>query len=245
MITEASGSIDMVGSAEWRADGTRAQLELSVVDLSVTSEAGNVEQMNAELAIGSDGIIAIESASWKFAGGTLTTMGTIDALAPKQELTILVEKLDLAKLITLVNLEGLSGSGTLDGKLPIVRKGDEIEIRTAELHSVGAGDVIRYHPEAGVANIGVADNQFAMALSVLENFHYERIEIEIDGSPSGEATIQIHLEGANPDYENGRAVAFNLSVEAALADILRAQAFFYRIPDLLEERVRALAGRNK
>jgi hypothetical protein len=245
VITEASGSIAMVGSAKWRADATRAHLEVRVADLSVTSKMGNVDRMNAEIAIGNDGIIAIKSASWKFAGGTLSTAGAIDSLASKQDLTILVEGVDLASLATMVNLEGLSGSGTLRGEFPIFRDGNEIEIRKAKLHSVGTGDVIQYRPEASVASIGAADSQFAMTLSVLENFHYERIEIEIDGSPSGDGAVQIHLEGANPDYENGRAVAFNLSVDAELSDLLRAQTFFYRIPDLLEEQVRALAERNR
>jgi len=245
LITETSGSITMVGSADWRAHEWRGQLEVGLVDLSVTSEAGNIDGMNAKFAIGSDGIIAIESASWKFAGGTLTTAGTIDPLAPIKELTVRAKGLDLATLITLVNLEGLSGSGTLDGEIPIVRDGDETEIRQAKLHSVGEGDVIRYRPEASVASLGVADDQFAMALAVLENFHYEQIGVEIDGNPSGDAAVQIHLEGANPDHENGRAVAFNLSVDAALSDLLETQMYFYRIPDLIEERVRAHAARNK
>ena len=223
----------------------RARFEVSVVDLSVSSEMGNIERVNAKFAIGSDWVIAIESASWEFAGGTLTTKGTVDRLAPKQELTVLAKGLDLAKLISLVNLEGLSGTGTLDGKLPIVREADAIKIRKAELHSVGKGGVIRYRPEASVASLGVADDQFATALAVLENFHYERIGIAIDGDPSGEAAVQIRLEGSNPDYENGRAVEFNMPVEAPFSELFRTQIYFFRIPELLEERVRARAVKNQ
>jgi hypothetical protein len=245
VITEASGSLSIAGLADWRPDETRAQFKVTTSDLSVASEMGSVEKLNAVIEIGSDGIVTIESASWEFAGGTLTTAGTIDTLASEQELTVLVKEIDLAALVTMVNLDGLSGSGTLSGELPIFREGDEVEIRKAKIRSVGQGDVIRYRPEASVASVGVADSQFAMALSVLENFQYEQIEIEIDGAPSGQGTIQIHLKGSNPDYQNGHAVAFNLSVEAALSEILRTQTIFYEIPDLIEERIRALAERHQ
>ncbi len=244
-ITEASGSIGMVGSADWREDGLRARFDISVVDLSVTSEAGSFERMNANFSIGNDWVIAIESASWEFAGGTLTTAGTIDPQAPKPELTVLAKGLDLATLLTFVNLEGLSGSGTLDGEIPIIRKGGETRIRKAQFHSVGTGDVIRYRPEASVASVGVTDSQFAMVLAVLENFHYERIDIELDGDPLGKAAVEIHLKGSNPDYKDGHPVELNLPVEAPFSSLLRIQALFYKIPELLEERVRARIGRKK
>lgn len=189
------------------------------------------------------GIVAIESASWKFAGGELTTVGEIDPRSENWETSLLVKGVDLAKLIELVNLDGLSGSGTLEGEFPIARVGDEIEIRNAVLRSSGEAGVIRYRPDPGTADIAAADDQFATTLSVLENFHYERIEIEINGSALGEVAVQIHLAGVNPDYQEGHPVDFKLSVAARLADLLRDEVRIYRIPAEIEERLRAFAIR--
>ena len=133
-----------------------------------------------------------------------------------------------------MNLEGLSGSGKLEGELPIVLGEGEIEIRNAALHSSGKAGVIRYRPDSGTSNIAAADGQFATALDVLENFHYERLEIEINGPASGEVAIQIHLAGVKPDYKDGYPVDFNLSVDSRLSDLLRTGIRIYRLPEEIE-----------
>jgi hypothetical protein len=190
------------------------------------------------------GVIAIESASWKFAGGELTTAGEIDPRAAIQKTSLLVKGVDLTQLFELVNLEGLSGSGTLEGELPIALVGDEIEIRNAALHSSGKVGVIRYRPDSGTSNIAGADDQFATTLKVLENFHYERLEIEINGSATGTVVIQIHLAGINPDYQDGHPVEFNLSVDSRLSDLLRTGMRIYQMPKKIEEQLRAFAEKT-
>ena len=239
LVTEASGSIGMDGFASVGPDGVQARFAFDVVDLSVTSERGSVERMNAKFTVGTDGIIEIESASVKLAGGTLTTAGTFNYRAPNQELSVLVKDLDLAKFVTWVNLEGLSGSGTLDGEVPIVLNGDDTEFRNAELHAVGRGDVIQYRPEPSVASLGEADEEFATVLEVLENFHYERIGIGIDGKLLGSAAVQLHLKGVNPDYEDGHPVELNIPVEAPFSGIFKTKKYIFWISDQILKRLRA------
>ena len=190
------------------------------------------------------GAITIESTSWKFAGGELTTVGEIDPRSERQETSLLVKGVDLAKLIELVNLQGLRASGTLEGEIPIALVEGEIEIRNAVLRSSSKAGVIRYRAEPGTANIAAANHPFATVLAVLENFHYERLEIEINGRALGAVEVQIHLAGANPDYQDGHPVEFNLSVDARLSDLLRTGMRIYRIPGEIEERLKAFAGRT-
>ena len=187
------------------------------------------------------GIVSIESTSWKFAGGELTTAGEIDPRSENWETSLLVKGVNLTQLIELVNLEGLSGSGTLGGELPIALVGEEIEIRNAVLRSSGEAGVIRYRPDSGMSNVAAADPQFSTTLTVLENFHYERLEIEINGSATGAVVVQIQLAGFNPDYQDGHPIEFNLSLDARLSDLLRTEMRIYRMPDKIEERLRAFA----
>jgi hypothetical protein len=187
------------------------------------------------------GVVAIKEASWKFAGGEFVTSGEIDPRSKNQKTSLLVKGVDLTELLELVNLEGLSGSGTLEGELPIALVGDEIEIRNAVLHSGGEAGVIQYRADPGATNIAAADPQFATTLTVLENFHYERIEIEINGSATQTVVIQIHLAGSNPDYQGGHPVEFNLSVDARLSDLLRTGMRVYQMPKKVEDRLRAFA----
>jgi hypothetical protein len=275
LLTEASGSIEMKGSAEWDADGMRGTAEVAVTDINATSKFATVEHLNAIIELNetgetlldqivsvgrldfglelTDGLIhyqlkpggalTIESASWKFAGGELTTAGKIDTQSETPEASLLVKGVDLTRLFELVNLEGLSGSGTLEGELPIALVGDEIMIRNAVLRSGDEAGVIRYQPGPGTSNIAAADDQFATALTVLENFHYEELKIEIDGSATGAIVIQIHFAGINPDYQDGYPVEFNLSVDARLSDLLRTGMRIYQMPEKIEERLRAFTER--
>ncbi len=135
------------------------------------------------------------------------------------------------------------GPGRWKASFPIALVGDEIEIRNAVLRSSGEAGVIRYQPDPGTSSIAAADHQFATALTILEDFHYERLEIEIDGSATGAVVIKIHFAGVNPDYQDGHPVEFNLSVDARLSDLLRTGMRIYRMPEKIEERLRAFAER--
>jgi hypothetical protein len=190
------------------------------------------------------GVVTIESASWKFAGGELTTADKIYPQSETPEATLLVKGVDLTQLFELVNLEGLSGSGTLGGELPIALVGNEIKIRNAVLRSSGEAGVIRYRPDSGMSNIADSDPFLGTTLTVLENFHYERLEIEIDGSATGAVVTQIHLAGANPDYRDGHPVELNLSVDARLSDLLRTGMRIYQMPKKIEEQLRAFAEKE-
>jgi len=191
------------------------------------------------------GVVAIESASWKLAGGELTTAGEIDLQADERELTLAARGLDLTKLFELVNLKGLDGSGRLEGELPIALVGNDLEIRNAVLRSTDEGGVIRFHSKPGVANIAAADDRFATTLEVLENFHYEKLALQIDGPATGEVAIKIHLVGSNPDYRNGHPIDFNLAVDSRLSDLLRTGIRIYRIPEEIEKRLAAFAERER
>jgi hypothetical protein len=277
LLTETSGSVDLLGSIGWNADGMHGKAEVGVRDISATAALATFAHMNGVIELDATGatlpnqtlwidrvnfgleltdgliqirmesleITAIESASWKFAGGELTTAGEFDPRSENWETSLLIKDVDLAQLLELVDLKGLSGSGTLDGELPIVFAGNEIEIRGAALRSSGEAGFIRFRPDAGTARIAAADEQFATTLSVLENFHYDQIVLEINGPALGEVEIRIRLVGRNPDHEDGYPVDFTLSVKSRLSDLFLSEMRVYQIPLEIEERLRAFAERAR
>ena len=277
LLTEASGSVDLVGSIGWNADGMHGKAEVGIKDISATAAWATFTHMNGVIELDATGatlpnqtlsidrvnfgleltdgliqirmksleITTIESASWKFAGGELTTVGEFDPRSENWETSLLIKDVDLAQLLELVDLKGLSGSGTLEGELPIVFAGNEIEIRSAVLGSSGEAGVIRFRPDAGTARIAAADEQFATTLSVLENFHYDRIVLEINGPALGEVEIRIRLVGRNPDHEDGYPVDFTLSVKSRLSDLLQSEMRVYQIPLEIEKRLKAYAERAR
>jgi hypothetical protein len=183
-----------------------------------------------------DGVVAIERAEWQTLGGRVHTAGRLDPNAPSQALVLEAEALDLAQLLALVALEGLSGEGVLDGRLPIVRTRDAIEIHDGLIRA-RPGGTLRYRPGPGVAGLARSGQGFDLLLGAFENLRYETLEVELDGDANGLMKISLRVRGVNPDFQDGRPFHYNLNVESRLADLLRQGAAVYKIPQTIEERL--------
>jgi len=183
-----------------------------------------------------DGVIAIEKAEWQTLGGRVRTAGSLDPKATHQALVLVAEDLDLAQVLALVDLEGLSGEGRLDGRLPIERSAEAIEIRGG---AIGArpGARLRYQPAPGVASLKQAGPGFDLLLGAFEDLHVETLAVELDGDANGTMKVVLHVVGVNPEFQDGRPIHYNLSVESRLADLLRKGAAVYKIPQEIEERL--------
>ena len=94
-----------------------------------------------------------------------------------QALVLEAENLDLAQLLALIDLEGLSGEGQLDGKLPIDRSAEAIMIRGGVLRA-RPGARIRYRPPAGVESLKKSGPGFELLLGAFENLTVETLELD-------------------------------------------------------------------
>jgi hypothetical protein len=189
-----------------------------------------------------DGTIDLERAEWEFAGGRIHTAGRLDPTAEEQEIVLQVENLDLAQLLALVPLDGLSGEGRIGGRLPLVRRGDILEIRQGRLRGDAAGGRLRYAAAGGIANLAPSQQGFVVMLSAFEDLRWESLELGMNGDTQGIVEIALHVRGRNPDYQSGRPIEFNLNVESRLADLLRDEAASYRIPEEIESRLGKIAA---
>jgi hypothetical protein len=184
-----------------------------------------------------DGLLDLQEAEWHWAGGLVRTAGLFDLRADSQEAVLEVESVDLAELLALVDLEGLEGTGTLEGAIPIVRSGEIIEIREGELRGAAPGGRIRYRPPPGASALSDQGYGIEQLLGALDDFHYDVLEIDVDGDTRGEVLVRVQLGGFNPNYQRGRRVEFNLNVEAPLADLVRAGLVAYRVPEVILKRL--------
>ena len=131
----------------------------------------------------------------------------------QQALPIQISGLDLAQVLALVKVEGLSGSGQLDGALPFVYQADGIAIRAGEMVSRAPG-VLKYAPATVVG-----DNP---GLQALRDFHYQQMRVSIDYQPNGNYQIRLKLDGHNPSFYNGYPIAFTLNLNGELPGLFRA-----------------------
>lgn len=119
----------------------------------------------------------------------------------------------LERLLAVLDIGGLAGSGVLDASLPLVREGSGLEVRDGSLSARGAGR-IRYRPDIPASNIG---------LQALQNFHYNSLEGRVNyASGSGDYTISLELEGNNPDLYGGHPVHLNLTIDGSMPALFRS-----------------------
>ena len=122
------------------------------------------------------------------------------------------EGLDLARLLAAIDLKGLSGSGRLSGRLPLAWSKAGVEVRGGRLSATGPG-LLRYQPPTQVA-----DNP---GLQALRNFHYSRLDLEIDYMANGDYRLWLKLDGHNPDLYGGHPIAFKLDLNGSLPGLFR------------------------
>jgi len=222
----------------WPPRTPRGQLiSMARVDFGLELASGLVR-----FALRRDGAIDVEQAEWRFAGGTVRTSGRFEPFAPKHELVMTVADVDLAELLALVNLEGLGGTGRLEGRLPLTLEAGRLHISQAELHATEAGGWVRYRPRGrAVDALGAAGSALDDFLLALRDFRYDRLSLRVDGDAQQEVKVAISLAGANPQHRDGQPYAFNLNLEGRLADLVRQGAAAYRVPAEIERRLEGLS----
>lgn len=207
-------------------------ISIALIDVGLELTDGLIE-----FQLRPDGLIQLERAEWQWAGGAVRTAGLLDPMADSQQLVLEVVGVDLAKLLALVNLGGLEGSGRLGGRVPISRSGETLEIRGGELAGAPEGGRIRYRPSGGAEAMAEQRHGLEQLLGALEDFHYDSLRLSVAGDTRGAVDVAVHLGGFNPNFERGRRVELNLNVEARLADLLRAGLAAYRVPEVIQKRL--------
>jgi len=185
-----------------------------------------------------DGTLRIEQVALHWAGGTVRAGPAM--LAPgagEHALTLEAEGMDLGQVLALAGVEGLEGTGTLAGQIPLALSGQEVRFVKGRLASVGEG-YIRYDPAHPPAFLDPgAGEGMALLRQALQDFHYSELSVTIDGVAGREMTVGLRLNGANPGFQDGRPVALNLNLSGALEAVLRDSLRSYRIPDAVRERI--------
>ena len=124
-----------------------------------------------------------------------------------------VDQVDLAELFKLINVDGIGGTGRLDGNIPLRLAGKRIRISNGTLAASGPG-VLRLSSGKVPEAIGQAGESAKLVLDALGDFRYETLVLELNQADSGSGTILIKLQGHNPAVLDGRPFNFNIKFES-------------------------------
>ena len=217
-------------------------VSLAKVDLGLPLRDGLVE-----FTLRRDGSVAVALATLHIADGELRAQDVVlDLDAKETKVTLQARGLDLTELLANVDLPGFEGTGQVDGEIPLTLRASSLFVTGGLLHGAERGGTIRYTPSEETRALGASrPHDLGIALEAFSDFHYEILEARLDGELQGEMKIGLHVRGANPGFQDGRPVELNLNLEARLADLVRDAAGAYRVPDVIEQRLRAFSEGDK
>jgi len=143
--------------------------------------------------------IAIESARWPFAGGTLDLQPTILDFSREttKYLTFRVEGLDAARFIQQMEFSNIAATGTFDGVVPM--QFDEQgsgRIIDGRLTARQEGGTLSYVGELTDRDLGAYG---ILAFNALKSLRYSRFDLTLNGALDGEFITRINLDGIARD----------------------------------------------
>jgi len=206
--------------------------------ITATVEAGGLPAMQAELAfqILPKPALRVDAIGVDLLGGRISTSPfVVDPARPVVETRIELRQVDLGEFFKLVGVDGLGGSGRLDGTIPLTLHPGVVDIRDGHLAASGPG-VIRLDGGVLPPQITDAGESMILVLQALTDFHYDSLTIDVDGRATGQGTVVLKLTGNNPNLLDGRPFHINIRfesnfdrlVEIALRSMEAAQALLRR-----------------
>ena len=170
-----------------------------------------------------------------FGGMVHTEPFSLDTSLTDKIVTVHVDSLDLAEVLTMQDFESIDVTGRIDAELPVTLGDGGIRVDAGRLTGLAPGGVIRYRQGAPApqSNGGAMD----IAMQALSNFEYDTLSSEVSYTEGGDLILKMRLTGRNPDLEGNRPIVLNLGVENNIPQMLRSLQASRNVRDILERRV--------
>ncbi|GLX13090.1 hypothetical protein Pstr01_13290 [Pseudomonas straminea] len=192
---------------------------------------------SAPLADTGRGQLEVNLARTALMGGEVTlTPGTWNLGAANPAFPIQIRGLELQQLLALYPAEGLAGSGTLDGDLPLRLGENGIKIEQGHVAARQPGGYLKFSSEK-IKALGRSNPAMQLVTQSLEDFRFTTLNSSVDYDQHGILTLGMRLEGQNPAIENGRPIHFNINLEEDIPTLLASLQLTDRVNDIITRRV--------
>ncbi len=149
---------------------------------------------------------------------------------------VLLDGLDLAKLLAVYPVQGLSGSGLIDGRLPLRWADGKISLANGQLAARPTGGLIKV--ESATATAMTRRNPaLKLILDALSNFHYHTLSANVTYHDDGTMILNLRIAGSNPALEQGRPILLEISIEENIPALLAALQLDNQISDTIRRRI--------
>ncbi|MBV6447601.1 YdbH domain-containing protein [Nitrosomonas sp.] len=165
--------------------------------------------------------IAIEQAQFSMLQGTVSVVPTIiDPAMARSDTLIRISNIDLESFFNLIKVDGLTGSGRLDGQIPLTLKENQVTITRGHLATRAPG-VLRFQSEKASQLLASAGKEMNLLLRAAQDFHYTELSMDLDKAVTHDLVAKLSLLGNNPEVKGGRAFRLNITLETDIDKMLQ------------------------
>ena len=171
------------------------------------------------------GRLVVQRANWPLMGGSIgLSAALIDFTRAQNSATLAVDGIDLKQLLVMLDIDGLSGTGTLDGRIPVRFEGDHQYVEGGKLAARAPGGTLIYKSATADAAAG-AGEQSKILFQALDNFQYQALDGTLDGDLAGDLSLKVHLKGHNPALYEGYPIELNVNTDGPFVTMLKRSLF--------------------
>lgn len=166
--------------------------------------------------------IILEKAHFSMMDGLLSLEPTvINPAFARSDIMIRVNNIDLATFFDLIQIEGLTGNGYLDGNIPVTLEGNQVIIRNGQFATKVPG-VLRFKSDKASQLLAETGEEMNLLLQAVQDFHYTELSLKLDKSVTHGLIVSLSLLGNNPNVKEGRIFRLNINFESNIDKLLES-----------------------
>lgn len=169
-------------------------------------------------------------------GEVALTPTVLDLAQPEQRAELVLQGLELGRLFEVYPTEGLSGGGTLDGRLPVLLRDGKLIVDQGAVAARAPGGVLSYQSDK-LQRLAASNPSMRELAGALEEFHYTVLSSQVELAEGGDLTLALRLQGSNPAFQQGRQVNLNINLQENIPALLASLQLSGKVSDIIQQRV--------
>lgn len=210
----------------WRAIDVGVAVTALQMDFNVRGDAGS----------GQFDLEGISMSANTLGGSIASDDFRFDLTEASGSALIQLQQLELLQILSLED-EEFHSEGKLIGTIPVTIEQGNVIVKNGTVETVAPGGLLQYNPSESVLKLAESSPQMATVLTTLKNFHYDSLDAELNFGSDGILRMATSLKGHNPDYEQGREIHFNLTIEEDIMALLKSLQLSDRLTQQIENRM--------
>lgn len=173
--------------------------------------------------------VALEKAQFSMMDGIVSVAPIIiDPTAKHSDMLIRISNINLESFFNLIKVDGLAGSGHLDGQIPLTIEDDQLTIKNGYLAAKAPG-ILHFQSQKASQLLASAGEEMNLLLQAMQDFHYTELSLNLDKSAADNLVAKLSLLGSNPKVMEGQDFRLNIGLETDIDKILEKINYGYSL----------------